>query len=61
MKLVGSDPLPYGLEANRRTIEALILYAFQQSLIPRKLAVEDVFLPLNARTTANSRSRCRRN
>lgn len=48
MKLVGNDPLPYGLEANRRSIEALILYAFQQSLIPRKLAVEDVFLDLNA-------------
>ena len=48
MKLVGGDPLPYGLEVNRRTIEALILYAFQQSLIPRKLAVEDMFLNLNA-------------
>lgn len=42
-RVVG-DPLPYGLEANRPTIQALIDYAYQQKLIPRKLAVEDVFL-----------------
>ena len=48
MKVVGHDPLPYGVEANRQSIEALILFAFQQSLIPRKTAVGDVFLNLNA-------------
>jgi 4,5-dihydroxyphthalate decarboxylase len=48
MKVVGNDPLPYGLDVNRRSIETLILYASQQGLIPRKVAVEDVFLNVNA-------------
>jgi 4,5-dihydroxyphthalate decarboxylase len=44
MKAVGDDPLPYGLEANRRSIEALILYAFQQKLIPRMLRIDELFI-----------------
>ena len=43
-RIVGDDPLPYGLKANRPTIEALIDYAYQQKLIPRRMAPEDVFL-----------------
>jgi 4,5-dihydroxyphthalate decarboxylase len=38
-----SDPLPYGLKANTASIEALITYAVQQQLIPRRPAVSDVF------------------
>ena len=48
MRVVGGDPLPYGLEVNRRGIETLILYAYQQGLIPRTLGVDDLFLDLNA-------------
>ncbi|HEY2677777.1 MAG TPA: PhnD/SsuA/transferrin family substrate-binding protein [Steroidobacteraceae bacterium] len=48
MNVVGQDPLPYGLEVNRRSIGALILYAFQQGLIPRKMSVDDVFLKVDA-------------
>lgn len=40
------DPLPYGLEENRKSIEGLITYAHQQGLIPEKVAPEDMFLPL---------------
>jgi 4,5-dihydroxyphthalate decarboxylase len=43
MKVVGDDPLPYGLEVNRRSIETLVLYAFQQGLIPRMLALDELF------------------
>jgi 4,5-dihydroxyphthalate decarboxylase len=43
-KVVGRDPLPYGLEENRPTIEALIDYAYQQKLIPVRVKAEDVFL-----------------
>ena len=32
-QIVGADPLPYGLEANVKTIEALIDYSLQQKLI----------------------------
>jgi 4,5-dihydroxyphthalate decarboxylase len=38
-----SDPLPYGIKANRASIEALITYALQQGLIPKRPAVSDVF------------------
>lgn len=48
MRIVGDDPLPYGLDVNRRSIETLILYAFQQGLIPRKLNVNELFVDLNA-------------
>jgi len=42
MPLVG-DPLPYGMRANRASIEALITYALQQELIPSRPALDDVF------------------
>jgi 4,5-dihydroxyphthalate decarboxylase len=38
-----SDPLPYGIAANRASIEALITYALQQRLIPKRPALADVF------------------
>ena len=45
MQIVGDDPLPYGIEANRASIEALIRYGHQQGLIPRLCSAEDMFLP----------------
>jgi 4,5-dihydroxyphthalate decarboxylase len=44
MKVVGDDPLPYGLDVNRRSIETLALYALQQGLIPRKLGLDELFI-----------------
>lgn len=41
--IVGSDPLPYGIEPNRATIEALIDYSFQQRLIPERPRIDDLF------------------
>ena len=41
----GGDPLPFGLEANRPTIEALIQYAYSQKIIPAKVQPEEVFAP----------------
>jgi 4,5-dihydroxyphthalate decarboxylase len=41
----GGDPLPFGLEANRPTIEALIQYAHSQKIIPVKVEPEAVFAP----------------
>jgi len=37
------DPLPYGVEPNRRMLEALIGYAREQHIISRGLAVEELF------------------
>jgi 4,5-dihydroxyphthalate decarboxylase len=37
------DPLPYGMKANQASIEALMTYAVQQQLIPKRPALGDVF------------------
>ena len=42
--VVGHDPLPYGMAANRKTIEALSSTAFEQKLTPRKMQVADLFV-----------------
>ena len=39
----GVDLLPMGLEANRRTIEAVVMYATEQGLIKRRFKVEELF------------------
>lgn len=44
MDIVGGDPLPYGIEANRASIDALIRYGHQQGLIPKLCSAEDMFL-----------------
>ena len=41
--IVGPDPLPYGLEANRTGIELCLRYAAEQGLVPRIYPVEVVF------------------
>jgi 4,5-dihydroxyphthalate decarboxylase len=41
--LVG-DPLPYGIEANRKAMEAIIAAATSQHILTAKTAVEDVFV-----------------
>jgi 4,5-dihydroxyphthalate decarboxylase len=43
MPLVG-DPLPYGMKANRASIEALMTYALQQKLIPERMPLEQAFV-----------------
>lgn len=43
-EIVGSDPLPYGIEANIRTIEALEATAFKQQLTPRRMSVKELFV-----------------
>ncbi len=43
--IAGADPFPYGIEANRRTLDAFLRYAHEQGLCARTLAPEDVFVP----------------
>lgn len=43
-KVVGHDPLPYGIEANRKTIEALESTAFEQGLTPRRMSMDELFV-----------------
>ena len=42
--IVGPDPLPYGIEENRATIEALEKTAFDQGLTPRRMSMDDLFV-----------------
>ena len=41
--LLGGDPLPYGLAANRAGIELCVKFAQQQGLIPSTYAAEELF------------------
>ncbi|MBC2664814.1 ABC transporter substrate-binding protein [Novosphingobium flavum] len=43
-KIVGPDPLPYGIEVNRPTIEALEATAFKQGLTPKRLTLDELFV-----------------
>lgn len=40
------DPWPYGIEANRPTLEALVAYLHEQHLIAKKLKLEEIFVPV---------------
>lgn len=44
-ELVGADPLPYGIEANRTTLEAIIGFARAQHILSADLPVEAMFAP----------------
>jgi 4,5-dihydroxyphthalate decarboxylase len=44
-ELVGPDPVPYGIAANRRAIEALIGYSKDQQLLKGTWEPEEIFAP----------------
>jgi 4,5-dihydroxyphthalate decarboxylase len=41
--LVGDDPLPNGLARNRKALEAVIQFAHDQKILPRKVSPEEMF------------------
>ena len=43
--VMGEDFWPYGVEANRRTLEAFVQYGFEQGVSKRRLKVEELFAP----------------
>jgi len=43
--LIGKDFWPYGIDANRRTIEAFVRYHFDQGLSARRMAMDELFAP----------------
>jgi 4,5-dihydroxyphthalate decarboxylase len=47
-ELFAGDPSPYGIAANRPTLDALVQYMAEQDLIARPLPLEDLFVPLPA-------------
>jgi 4,5-dihydroxyphthalate decarboxylase len=43
LELTGRDPLPYGLEANRRALDELIDHALRQKILSRRPTLESLF------------------
>ena len=43
MAITGADPLPYGIEPNRRMLEQAIASAVEQGIIDRPVRLEDLF------------------
>jgi 4,5-dihydroxyphthalate decarboxylase len=46
---ITGDPLPYGIEPNRRTLEAIVQYSVEQGILSEPVAIEDLF-PRSTRT-----------
>ena len=44
-EFMGEDFWPYGLEPNRKTLEAFLGYHFDQGLAARRLSIEEIFVP----------------
>ena len=44
-ELMGKNFWPYGIEPNRKTLEALFQYSHEQGLAKRKLTIEELFHP----------------
>lgn len=42
-ELVGEDPFPYGIKANRAMLDTIIGYSYEQGLTPRPMMVEELF------------------
>ncbi len=43
--MAGEDFWPYGLEANRPTLEAFLQYGYEQGVCKKRIKVEDLFAP----------------
>jgi 4,5-dihydroxyphthalate decarboxylase len=44
-ELLGGDPWPYGVDANRATLDAFLGYALEQGVCRRRLTVDELFPP----------------
>jgi 4,5-dihydroxyphthalate decarboxylase len=42
-EILGEDPFPYGLKANRAMLETIAGYSNEQGLTPRKINIEELF------------------
>jgi len=43
--LMGDNYYSYGIEPNRKTLEAIYRYSYQQGLCSRELTIEELFEP----------------
>lgn len=45
LALLGRDWWPYGISANRKSLDAYLRYHFEQGLSTRRLTIEEIFVP----------------
>jgi hypothetical protein len=43
--VLGDDWWPYGIGANRKAIDAILRYHFEQGVTDRLFKIEDIFVP----------------
>jgi 4,5-dihydroxyphthalate decarboxylase len=48
--LMGSDPWPYDLPANRRALETMIRYSHRQAMINQPMTLDELFFPASLET-----------
>ena len=53
--LMGENFWPYGIEPNRKALEALFQYSYEQGLCSRKLPIEEVFHPASLELSENQK------
>jgi 4,5-dihydroxyphthalate decarboxylase len=41
--ILGEDPFPYGIQANRAMLETIVNFSYEQGLTPRKMRIEELF------------------
>ncbi len=51
VSLMGEDFWPYGVEANRVTLEAIAQYSYEQGLSQSKFSFEEIFAPNTLKMT----------
>ena len=44
-RIMGKNFFPYGIDPNRKTLETLFRYSYEQGLAKRELTVEELFEP----------------
>ena len=42
-ELIGDDPIPFGIKANKAMLDTIVNYSFEQGLTPRKMNIEELF------------------
>ena len=57
--LMGEHYWAYNIEDNRHSIEAMLLFAYQQGLTPTKLECDSLFVPEAAGSAPRNRDTCR--
>ena len=50
-ELMGDNFWPYGIEPNRKALETLFQYSYEQNLSSRSLSIEELFVPASLKFT----------